>query len=228
MGGKQARLPALPLLNLAVTQQGVDPVVPLLLTAGQRHAAGDGNALPQRTRGHIHAGDGVHIGVSLQIASHFAQRHQILHGEKAPQRQRRIQAGRGVTLAQDEPVPILPLGIFRIHAQFLEIQIGEHVRSGQTAAGMSAFGRVDALNYAHTHFAGHDLQLLFFLGCHCILLEIYHAEFSIVIPRQVYYTYPRQHLSSRPALKIYSAPSFEKAKIFRPGATKCLSQSYCI
>ena len=111
--------------------------------------------------------------MSLQIASQLTQRHQILHGEKAPQCQRRIQAGRGVTFAQDKPVPILPMGIFRIHAQFLEIQIGEHVRSRQTAAGMSAFGRVDALNYAHTHFAGHDLQLLFFLGCHSILLEIY-------------------------------------------------------
>ena len=29
MGGEHARLPDLPLLDLAVTQQGVDPVVPL-------------------------------------------------------------------------------------------------------------------------------------------------------------------------------------------------------
>ena len=229
MGSKHARLPDLPLLNLAVTQQGVYPVIPLLQAAGQRHAAGNGNTLPQRTRGHVHAGNSVHVGVPLQIASHFAQRHQILHGEKAPQRQRRIQAGRCVAFAQDEPIPILPLGIFRVHAQFLEIQIGEHVRSGQTAAGMSAFGRVDALNYAHTHFAGHDLQLLFFLGCHSILLEIYKCGIFYSHTKTSILYILRAAFVKQTCLKISPVPAFSKnQKIFRPGATKCPPQSYCM
>ena len=168
VGGEHERLPALAFLDLAVTQQGVNTVGLAGVLGSQRHAAGGGNALAQGAGGHIHTGNGVHIGVALQIAVDMAQGLQILHGEETAMGQRGVQAGCGMALTQDKTVPVLPLGILGIDIHFLEVQIGEHFGSGQAAAGVAAFGTVSRFDDAHANLAGGELQLLLFAESHSI------------------------------------------------------------
>ena len=169
---KHAGLPNLTFLSLAVAQQSIDTVGLTLDLGSQCHAAGGGNTLTQRTGGHIHAGDRIHIGVALQVAANLTQLQQVLHGEETAVCQSGIQAGCAVTLGQNETIPVLPLGVCRIHIQFLIIQIGKQFRCGHAAAGMAALGGMGALDDAHANLAGSDLQLLLFLGCHKILLDL--------------------------------------------------------
>ena len=163
MGREHTGLPDLALLNLAVAQQGIDPGGVTLTLQAQRHTGGAGDALTQRTGGHIHAGDAVHTGVALKIGVNVAQGEQILHREKAPVRQRGVQAGGGVALAQNEAVPFFPLRIFGIDVQFPEVQVGKHFRCGQAAAGVAGLGAVGGIDDAYANLAGSDLQLLFLI-----------------------------------------------------------------
>ena len=158
MGGKHTGLPHLSLLNLTITQQGVDPGGFALVLQSQRHTAGAGNALSQRAGGHIHPGNGIHIGMALKVGINMPQGGQILHREEAPIGQSRVQAGGRMTLAQHETVTILPLGILGIDVHFFKIQVGEHIRSGQAAAGMTRFRAVSTLDNPHAHLAGHFLK----------------------------------------------------------------------
>ena len=78
--------------------------------------------------------------------------------------------GGGVALTQDEPVPVFPLGAAGIDVHFLEVQIGKHIRRGQTAAGMTGLGAVGAFDDTHAHLAGGDPQSLDFLFSHWFIL----------------------------------------------------------
>ena len=59
----------------------------------------------------------------LQIRIEFAERQNIFDGEKSGARKRSIKSRRNVPLRQHKPIAVVPLGIFRINAQFLLIQI---------------------------------------------------------------------------------------------------------
>ena len=98
------------------------------------------------------------------------QRQQVLLREKAPERQRRIQAGGGVTLGQHKAVPVRPVWILGIHVQFLAVQIGKQICGGQAPAGMAGLRGVGPLDHSHAHLTGRGHQLLLFVGCHSILL----------------------------------------------------------
>lgn len=78
------------------------------------------------------------------MAADLPQRQQVLLREVAPQRQRRVQARRRVALGQHETIPVLPLGVLGVDAQFLKVKVRKQVRRGQAAAGMPGLGRVDA------------------------------------------------------------------------------------
>ncbi len=65
--------------------------------------------LAQTAGGHIHAGDGVHIGVALQVTVNMPQGGQVFHREEAPIRQRGVQARGRVALGKNKPVPVLVL-----------------------------------------------------------------------------------------------------------------------
>ena len=170
VGGEHQGLPDLTLLDLAVPQQGVDPAGLAHPPGGKGHSGGAGDPLTQGAGGHVHSGHGVHVGVSLKVAVDVPQGGQVVHREEAPVCQGGVEPRGGVALGQDEPVPVLPLGIFRVHIQFLEIEVGKQVGGGQTSARVTGLGAVGALDDAHAHPAGHSHQLLFLTGCHRILL----------------------------------------------------------
>jgi len=104
--------------------------------------------------------------VALEIAVDLTQGLQILNREKAAVCQCSIQAGGGVALAENEAIPILPLGIFRINVHFLKIQVSKNLCCGQRTAGVACLGRMGGFNNTHTDLAGSDLQLLLFAGSH--------------------------------------------------------------
>ena len=167
VGRKHKGLPALALLDLAVAHDGVDPhlIQPLDLGA-QGHAAGGGDALAQAAGGHIHAGDGVHIGVALQAAAQLAQGGQLLRGEKAALGQGCIKGRGRMALGKDQPVPLGPGGVGGVDPHLPEVQKGQHLRDGQAAARVAAFGAVGAFDHAKADAAGMFLQGKFFCVCH--------------------------------------------------------------
>ncbi len=118
--------------------------------------------LSQRTGGHIHAGDGVHVGMALEVAVYMPQSGQILHREEAPVGQGSVQPWGRVAFAQDEAVPVCPFGILGIDPHFFEIQVGKHVRGGKTAAGMARLGSMGSFDNPHAHLTSNSLQMFLF------------------------------------------------------------------
>ena len=101
----------------------------------------------------------------------MAEGGQILHGEVAPEGQRAVQAGGGVALGEDEAIPVFPLGVLGVDAQLVEVQVGEQVGRGETAAGVAGFGAVGGSQDAFAHVAGGQLQLSqFFIGHNKLLI----------------------------------------------------------
>ena len=93
----------------------------------------------------------------------MAQGGQVLRREKALVCQGAVQTGGAMALRQNKAVTIRPLGVLGIHTHFFAIQICEHIRGGQTAAGVPGFGAVGAVYNAQTDLGGVDLERLF--GC---------------------------------------------------------------
>ena len=171
MSGAHESFPNLTFLGFSVTQQGVNANALALALGTHGHAHGGGNALTQRTGGHVHTGSQIHVGVALQVAADFTQSFQIFQREEAAVGQRGIQAGGAVALGENKTVAILPLGVGRIHIHFLEIQPSEYIGSRQAAAGMTGVGTVHSINDTQPHFACSDLKLFtLFFGKHTFLL----------------------------------------------------------
>ena len=78
----------------------------------------------------------------LEVAVDVAEGSQILHGEVAAERQGAVQAGGGVALGEDEAISLRPFGVLWVDAQLVEVQVGEQVGRGETAAGVAGFGAV--------------------------------------------------------------------------------------
>ena len=107
----------------------------------------------------------------LKVAVDVAEGGQILHGEVAPEGQGTVQAGGGVALGEDEAISLSPFGVLWVDAQLVEVQVGEQVGRGETAAGMAGFGAVGGSQDAFAHVAGGQLQLSqFFIGHNKLLI----------------------------------------------------------
>src|SRR5690606_26232380 len=65
------------------------------------------------------------LGMSLQSATPLPECLQLLDGEIARVGERRVQHGRGVAVAQEEVVPLLPVGIGRIVTENSEVEGGK-------------------------------------------------------------------------------------------------------
>lgn len=108
--------------------------------------------------------------MSLKVAVDMAQSGQIFHGEVAAERQGAVQAGGGVPLGEDEAIPIRPFGVLGVDAQLVEVQVGEQIGRGETAAGVAGFGAVGGSQDTFAYIAGGQLQLSQFLIGHNKLL----------------------------------------------------------
>ena len=156
--GRQHRgLPHLALLQLTVTEQtehrriGRGCSGSAVQPKRKRQTVGEREPLPERTGGHLHAGDLVRVRVPLQRRAQLAQRGERVAREIARLRERRVQNRRGVALRQYEPVAVRPAGPLRIVSHHAEVQRADDLDGGQGASRVSRSGRRDHLDDVAAH-----------------------------------------------------------------------------
>ncbi len=135
-GRGHGRFPHLALLDLAVAEDGVDPVIPVVHLAGEGHADGGGDPLPQGAGGHVHAGNVLHVRMAGIVVLDRAEELAVLYRKVALQGQHRVESGRAVALGEDQTVPIRVLRVLGVYPHRMEIQ-GRQVHHGQGAADMA-------------------------------------------------------------------------------------------
>ena len=137
LGRRHGGLPHLALLDLAVAQQGVHPVVLPVGLARQGHAHGGGDALAQAAGGHVHPGHVVHLRVAGHVPVNAAELLQPLHGEEAPLGQRGVEGGGAVALGEHKAIPGGVAGLLRVHPHHPEVELCQDVHGGQGAADVA-------------------------------------------------------------------------------------------
>ena len=140
VSGGHKCLPNLPLLALAVTQQGKDLRVLAQLFGAQSHAHSDGAALAQGAGGGIHAGNLLAVRMSLQDAVELAEVGVFAAVNKAQAGQNRVVAGGTVALAEHKAVPPIPLGILGIQPHVVIKNAGHKLHGRQGTTGMPTAG----------------------------------------------------------------------------------------
>ncbi len=95
--------------------------------------------------------------MALQMGTHMAKRHQILHREISPLCHGTVVARRRVSLGQDKTVSVRILRVLRIDVHLFKIQISKNVRCRQRSAGMSCFCTVHSSHDTLTDFIGNFL-----------------------------------------------------------------------
>ena len=137
LGRRHGGLPHLALLDLAVAQQGIHPVVPAVGFARQSHAHGRGDPLPQAARGHIHALDVAHFGMARHVPFNAAELLELLQWKKAPLGQSGVERRRTVPLGEHKAIPLRGLRSVGVHPHHVEIQGCEDIQRRQGAADVS-------------------------------------------------------------------------------------------
>jgi hypothetical protein len=120
--GAHRRLPDLPLLDLAVTEDGIDAGRLLLVPQRQRHAVGDRQALSQGAGGGLDARATAGVGVALQDAADLAQPVEIALGDIAAVLEDRVERRRGVPLGQYQAVAARPVRLHRVVSHLAEVE----------------------------------------------------------------------------------------------------------
>ena len=129
--GQRDHLLADALLQAAVADEGVGAVVDhagaeacVQVGLGHRHAEGVGDALAQRTRGHLDAGAGVELRVAFAARAEVAEGAHLLDADAlvAAQVQQRIQQHRAVAVGQHHAVAVGPGRVGRIELQVPRVQ----------------------------------------------------------------------------------------------------------
>src|SRR5207247_9903755 len=110
-------LPRLPDILLAVAEEAVHPPRLVIHAGRERKADGKRQTLAFGARRVFDAGRGPQLRMTLEAAVQLAERQQLVDGEETALRQGRVPDRAGVTLAQDEPVPVGPGRILRTDAE---------------------------------------------------------------------------------------------------------------
>ena len=171
LGSGHEGFPNLTFGHFAVAQDGIDAVILVLYLTGQSHADSNGDALTQRTGGHIDTVDMLHFHVTGHMAINAAEHLEFFDREEATQRENGIDSGRAMTLGHDEAVTVGVLGILRIHIHFVKIQSRQHVHAGHGAARMAGGCVIDHGNAQKSGFGSGQSQLLVGKLFHNILLS---------------------------------------------------------
>ncbi len=141
VGSSHHCFPNLTLLELAVSQEDIDPALLLpIQLCRQGHAVGGGKPLTQRAGGHIHPRNIFPVRMPLEAAVDFAKTQQLFRGKEAPFRQGGIIHRRGVALAEHEDISLIPAGLGDIKFHEFKIQGCEYFHCRQGAAGMAGIG----------------------------------------------------------------------------------------
>ncbi|GBD15081.1 hypothetical protein HRbin25_00972 [bacterium HR25] len=160
VGGAHGRLPGLALVAVAVGQEAVDAVIAAVQARSQGQTHAEGEPHPQGAGRHLHPRRHPHDGVPLQAAPQPTEGEELVHREVAGLGQDGVVGGGGVPLAEDEPVPLRPLGVLRVVAQDVEVEGDEDVGGGEGASGMPGAGRRRHADDVLPHTARYRLERL--------------------------------------------------------------------
>jgi hypothetical protein len=135
---------------------------------GNGHAHGGGDALAERTGGHVNARSVVHVGMTLQVAADVAQRLKILLGEEPTLGEHSVQTRCTVALGKHKAIAVGLAGMGRVDVHFLKVQIGHDVGSAERTARMAGLGSVHAGDDALPYLVGNLFELFV---AHCAFLS---------------------------------------------------------
>ena len=158
-GGGHGGFPDLPLGQLSIAAEGVAAVALAPKPGGQRHAYGSAQPLAQGTGGHIHPRHMVHIRMPGIMALDGTEKFHIFHGEEAPQCQNGVQSGRTMPLGEHKAITPGPFGLGRSHMHLVKIKSGEHIHTGEGAAGMAGSGGIHGIHGQQPGLGGHEPQV---------------------------------------------------------------------
>ena len=156
--GRGGRLPDGALIELAVAEHGVHARIGMVQLQAEGHALRGGQADAQRAGRHVHARR-AHARVALQGAAGPAQGVHALGGQKALADQVAVEHGRGVALAEHEPVTVRIVGVRGVHMHALLIQQREDLTNGQAAARVAGLRAVDGGEYVDPILTAKLLEL---------------------------------------------------------------------
>ena len=144
--GRSGRLPDGALIELAVAEHGVHARIGMIQLQADGDALRSGQADAQRAGRHVHTRR-AHARVALQGAAGPAQGVHALGGQEALADQVAVEHGRGVALAEHEPVTVRIVGVRGVHMHALLIQQREDLTNGQAAARVAGLRAVDGGEY---------------------------------------------------------------------------------
>src|SRR5262245_9033618 len=156
--GGHGRLPYLTLLDLAVPDDAVDACRRPAELEPQSLTQRDGEPLPERSGGGLHAGQGHAIRVPLERRAEFPERDELGFGKVARPRHGRVEGGDGVSLRQDEPVAIGPFGVRGIVPHAPEEEGPHQVDDRQRPTRMTRAGMGQHANDLHATIPGDGLE----------------------------------------------------------------------
>jgi hypothetical protein len=139
LGGKHRRLPRVPLVLLAVAHRAVNPAI-----ADSIHLPRLGNAgrlrqpRAERPAGRFQPGKARPFRMALQTRPELAERHQLLDGEVAGPRHRRVAHRDDVPIGEDQPVALRPVRILRVVFEDDEVERREDVGHPERPGRMPA------------------------------------------------------------------------------------------
>src|SRR3990172_2218175 len=160
VAGGHRRLPGLAFFAVAVAEHAVHAVVAPVQPPGQRLADSEGETHPQRPGGHLDAGRVLHHGVPLQAAAQLAERQQFVRGEVAGFGHGAVDEWCGVTLADDEPVAVRPLGVAGIVPHQAEVEGGQDLNGRERAGGVAGLRLQRHADDVTPDASGDGLELL--------------------------------------------------------------------
>ena len=118
--------------------------------------------MSEQAAGHIHTGRFEPIRVTLVTAVHFAPIIQFGKWEETALGQGGIEQRRGMALAEDEAVALLPIRTGRVDVQLVEIQNCHDLRRRERPAWMARPAPVDEPQAVHAHLPGQFFQFGYF------------------------------------------------------------------
>ena len=123
--------------------------------APEGHADAGGEPLAERAGRHLQPRQRVHVGVALQAGVGGVERLQLVDREVAAHGENGVEGDRGVPLAEDEAIPLRPIGLAGVDAHLIEVEGHQEIGGGQRPAEVPGSRVVDGL---HDQLARLDAQ----------------------------------------------------------------------
>ncbi len=174
MGSRHGGLPDTALTAFAIAQEYHRPEVFFLVTGTQGHAYAQGQAVPQGAGRGVATDNLVAIGVHGEGAAEMIEGLQQFLVKITAFGQGGNQAGRCMSLGQDEAVTVLPVRLIGPDPQMLKIKDGQYVCDAERTPNVGATRPGHDVDHAKSKVTCQIFQLRFLFRCK------YHESPSLI------------------------------------------------